>query len=134
TAVEGADAAAAILQGPGVLGRQRRLARDVLRHVRVDLPALAVLPDRAGLLALRSGIAGAALDGDADGRGADRGRALRPHRRPALPRRWARAAGGRPGLDRGRLRGRRQLLVAPPAVPPLGDTYGHVLRAPRSRH
>ena len=105
---EGADAAAALLQGPGVLGRQRRLARDVLRHVRVDLPALAVLPDRAGLLALRGRAAGAAVDGDADGRRADRRCALRPDRRPALPRRRARPAGDRARLDRGRLRGRRR--------------------------
>ena len=80
---------------PGVLGRERRLARDVLRHVRLDLPALAVLPDRAGLLALRGRPAGAAVDGDADDRRADRGCALRPDRRPAVPRRRPRAAGDR---------------------------------------
>ena len=126
---EGADAAAALLREPGVLGRERRVARDVLRHVRVDLPALAVLPDRAGLLALRGRAAGAAVDGDADGRRADRRCALRPDRRPALPRRRARAAGDRTWLDRGRLRGRRRLLVARRAVHPLGDRHGHVLRA-----
>ena len=101
---EGADAAAALLPEPGVLGRERRLARDVLRHVRLDLPALAVLPDRAGLLAVRGRAAGAAVDGDADGRRADRRCALRPDRRPALPRRRARAAGDRARLDRGRVR------------------------------
>ena len=101
---EGADAAAALLREPGVLGRERCLTRDVLRHVRVDLPALAVLPDRAGLLALRVRAAGAAVDGDADGRGADRRCALRPDRRPALPRRRARPPVDRAWLDRGRLR------------------------------
>ena len=34
-------------------GRERRVAAHVLRHVRLDLPARAVPPDRAGLLAAR---------------------------------------------------------------------------------
>ena len=62
---------------------ERRLAADVLRDVRLDLPARAVLPDRAGLLALRLGAADPAVDGDADLRRADRRGALRPDRRPA---------------------------------------------------
>ena len=55
----------------------------VLRHVRLDLPAHPVLPDRAGLLAARGRAADAAVDADADVRRADRRRALRPHRRRA---------------------------------------------------
>ena len=47
---------------PRVRARQRRLAVHVLRHVRLDLPALAVLPDRAGLLAARGRAADAAVD------------------------------------------------------------------------
>ena len=119
---EGADAAAALLPGPRVLGRERRLARDVLRHVRLDLPALAVLPDRAGLLAARGRPARPAVDGDADGRRADRGCALRPDRRPALPRRRSRAAGDRARLDRGGLvRGRPySSLVGPFIVSGIG--------------
>ena len=120
-------------QRPGVLGRERRLARDVLRHVRLDLPALAVLPDRAGLLALRGRPAGAAVDGDADDRRADRGCALRPDRRPAVPRRRPRAAGDRARLDRGGLDAGRPLLVADRPVHRLRDRDGHVLRA-RGEH
>ena len=99
-----ADAADALLPQPRLLGRERRVARDVLRDVRLDLPALAVLPDRAGLLAVRgracaccpwtampmfvAPIAGALSDrigGAAD------------------PRARARAAGDRARLDRGGL-------------------------------
>ena len=61
------------------------------------------------------------------------GGALRSDRRQALPRRRARAAGDRAGLDRGRLVGRRRLLVARRAVHPLGDRHGHVLRSRRQR-
>ena len=50
----GADAADALLPQSRVRARERHVAADVLRDVRVDLPAVAVLPDRAGLLA-RSG-------------------------------------------------------------------------------
>ena len=39
---------------PGVRARERLVAVHVLRDVRLDLPALAVLPDRAGLLAARA--------------------------------------------------------------------------------
>ena len=56
---------------------------DVLRDVRLDLPARAVPPDRAGLLAARGGAAMLPVDGDADARRADRRSALRPDRRAA---------------------------------------------------
>ena len=46
-----------------VRGRERRFAVHVLRDVRLDLPARAVLPDRAGLLAARVRPAHPALDG-----------------------------------------------------------------------
>ena len=49
---EDADAADALLPQPHLLGHERRVAADVLRDVRLDLPARAVLPDRAGLLAV----------------------------------------------------------------------------------
>src|SRR5438105_119004 len=45
------DAAAALLPQPDVRRGERRFTPDVLRDVRLDLPAGAVLPDRAGLLA-----------------------------------------------------------------------------------
>ena len=48
-----ADAADALLPRPHVRADERRLAADVLRDVRLDLPARAVLPDGAGLLAAR---------------------------------------------------------------------------------
>ena len=49
-----ADAADALLPQPHLRARERRVAVHVLRDVRLDLPARAVLPDRAGLLAARS--------------------------------------------------------------------------------
>ena len=61
-----ADGAAALLPQPRLLGRQRHLAADELRDVRLDLPAGAVLPGGAGLLAARGRAAHAAVDGDAD--------------------------------------------------------------------
>ena len=48
--LEGADAAAPLLPEPRLLGGERGFGRDVLRHVRLDLPADAVLADGAGLL------------------------------------------------------------------------------------
>ena len=104
-----ADAAAALLPQPHLHVRERRVAADVLRDVRLDLPAGAVLPDRAGLLAAAGRPADPAVDGDADLRRADRRRALGPHRRPAADGHRARAAGGRARLDRG---GRRAPTVA----------------------
>ena len=67
-----ADAADALLPQPRLRGHERRLARDVLRQLRLDLPAGAVLPGRAGLLAVRGRAAHASVDRDADLRGADR--------------------------------------------------------------
>ena len=78
-----ADAADALLPQPRVRRRQRGVAADVLRDVRLDLPARAVLPDRAGLLAVRLRAADPAVDGDADLHRPDRRRALRPDRRAA---------------------------------------------------
>ena len=46
-----ADAADALLPQPHVRAGERRVAVHVLRDVRLDLPARAVPPDRAGLLA-----------------------------------------------------------------------------------
>ena len=97
------DAADAVLPQPHLRARERRVAPDELRDVRLDLPARAVLPDGAGLLAARLGPAHPAVDGDADGRRADRRRALRPHPGEPHHRHRARAAGDRPRLDRGRL-------------------------------
>src|SRR5207302_6552462 len=96
----GADAAAALLPQPDVRGRERRVAADVLRNVRLDLPAGPVLPDGAGLLAPRRGPADLALDCDADLRGAARGGALRPDRRPAVDGGRARSPGDGARMDR----------------------------------
>ena len=103
----GADAAAALLPQPHLHRRKRRLAADVLRDVRLDLPAGAVLPDRAGLLAAAGRPADPPVDGDADLRRSDRRRALGPDRRPAADGHGARAAGGRARVDRGGLDARR---------------------------
>ena len=51
-----ADAADAVLPLGALLALERRLAPDVLRDVRLDLPARAVLSVRAGVLAARSGL------------------------------------------------------------------------------
>src|SRR5205807_7968530 len=95
-----ADAADALLPQPDVRADERGVVADVLRDVWVDLPAGAVLPDRAALLAARLRPADPAVDGDADLRLPDRGRAVRPGRRPAADGDRPRAAGGRPRLDR----------------------------------
>ena len=123
-----ADAADALLPQPDVHAGERRLAVHVLRDVRLDLPARAVLPDRAGLLALRFRPAHPALDGDADDRGADRRRALRPHLRPAHHGRRPRAAGDRARLDRGGLDADRSLRGAGRPVHPLRRGHGPLLR------
>ena len=65
-ACAGADAAAALLPLACLQRIQRRLVRNVLRRLRGDLPAGAVLSDRAGLRALRGRPAHAALDRHAD--------------------------------------------------------------------
>ena len=62
--------------------RERRVVLHVLRDVRLDLPARAVLPDGAGLLGAPGRLADPAVDGDADLRRADRRRAVGSHRRP----------------------------------------------------
>ena len=51
-----ADAADAVLPLAQLRAREHRLVLHVLRHVRLDLPARAVLPDRAGVLAARAGL------------------------------------------------------------------------------
>ena len=97
----GADAADALLPEPHVRADEPRVAADVLRDVRLDLPARAVLPDRAGLLAVRLGSADPAVDGDADLRRSDRRGALRPDRRPLADGHRPRAPGDRARLDGG---------------------------------
>src|SRR3954447_6632158 len=106
----GADAPDAVLPLARLLGHQRHHVRHVLRRLRLDLPALAVLPDGPGVLAVRSRPAHAAVDGDADVHRADRRPAERPDRVAAADGCRPGAAGGgdllaRPGvLARGRLR------------------------------
>ena len=77
-----ADAADALLPEPRVHRVERCVAADVLRDVRLDLPARAVLPDGAGVLALPGRSEDPAVDGDADLRRSDRGGAVRQDRRP----------------------------------------------------
>ena len=62
----GADAAAALLPQPGLLGHERRVGGHVLRHVRLDLPADAVPPGRARQLADRRRRPHARVDGRDD--------------------------------------------------------------------
>ena len=112
TRAAGPDAAAALLPLARLLRLQRRLVRDVLRRLRVDLPALAVLPDRPGLLALRGRPAHAAVDRHADDRRADRRPAQRPDRLAAAHGRRPGAAVDRAVLAGGDLRAGHRLLAA----------------------
>ncbi len=128
-----ADAADALLPQPDVRAGERRLAVHVLRDVRLDLPARAVLPDRAGLLALRFGPAHPAVDGHADDRGTDRRRSLRPHLRAAHHGRRPRAAGDRARLDRGGLDADGSVRRTGRPVHPLRRGYGPLLRPGRER-
>ena len=104
----GADGPAAVLPQPRLLGGQRHLAADELRDVRLDLPAGAVLPGRAGLHAAAGRHPHAAVDGHADLRRPDRRPAQRPHRRPS-------AAGRRHGADGGGLAW--MAIITTPTVP-----------------
>ena len=113
---------------------ERRVAADVLRDVRLDLPARAVLPDGAGLLAVRLRPADPAVDGDADLRRPDRRRALGPDRRAAAD--GARARRCRRSASAGwrrsaRRRRRTREFVAP--VRDLRHRHGALLRAGRER-
>ena len=93
------DAADALLPQPRLRGVERRIAADVLRHVRLDLPAHPVPAARARILAAAGGRGHAALDGHADADRPDRRRVRRPHRRTAADGDRDGAAGGRSGLD-----------------------------------
>ena len=118
-----------LLPQPGVQRGQRRLAADVLRDVRVGLPAQPVLPGRPGLQPVPGRSADAAVDGDADHRRPDRRDPRGPHRRAADPGHRDGAPGHRPrlaGRDRDpdrRLRGDGR------AVHPRRHRHGPVLRA-----
>ena len=72
-----------------------RVAPDVLRDVRLDLPAVPVLPDGAGLLAVRVGTADPAVDARAHVHRPDRRRPVGPHRAAGDHRHGPRAAVGR---------------------------------------
>ncbi len=74
------DAADALLPQPRLRGLQRRLVRDVLRRLRLDLPARPVLPGHAAHVPARGRPAHAALDRHADARRADRRPAVGPDR------------------------------------------------------
>ena len=87
------DAADALLPQPHVRAGECRVDADELRDVRLGVPARAVLPDRAGLLAARLRPAHPPVDCDADDRRPDRGRALGPHLSVADHRHGARPAG-----------------------------------------
>jgi len=75
-----ADAANAVLPQPHVRAHEHCVALHVLRNVRIDLLARAVLPDRAALLPAAVWPPDPAVDGHADLHRSDRGCALRSHR------------------------------------------------------
>ena len=76
-----------LLPQQGVLAREPRLAVDVLRDVRLDLPADPVLPDRPGLLAAQLGAAHPPVDACADVRRSVRRCDVRQGQPEADPRR-----------------------------------------------
>ena len=86
----GADAAAALLPLARLRRHLGRVAGDVVRDLRLDLPARPVLPDRVGLRAARGRPAHAALDRHADARRPDRRRAVGQDRLAAADGRRAR--------------------------------------------
>ena len=127
------DAADEVLPQPDVRAGEHLEPLHVLRDVRLDLPAGAVLPDRPGLLAAAVRTEDPALDGDADLRRADRRRPLRPGWRAPADGARADAAGGRARVDRGGLDAHDAVLRARAPVHSLGGRDGAVLRAGRQR-
>ncbi len=128
------DAADALLSQPRLRGDERRLARDVLRQLRLDLPAGAVLPGRAGLLAVGGRAAHASVDRDADLRGADRRDPVGPDRAAAADGYRAGAAGGRAGVARRGERAERGLRRARARVRDGGIRNGAGIRPGGQRH
>ncbi len=90
-----AHTASAAAAPASVARRERHLVPHGLRDVRLDLPALAVLPGRAGAEPVRGGAARPAVDADAGLRRPDRRRGIHSHRRATDPRRRACAHGRR---------------------------------------
>ena len=86
--------------------RERRLAADVLRDVRLDLPARPVLPGRPGLQPARGRPPDAAVDAHAGLRRARRRPAVDPDRDPPAARPRHGPPGRRAGLDLARDRRR----------------------------
>src|SRR5262249_29702370 len=125
-----ADAADALLPEPDVRAHQCRVVADVLRDVRLNLPAYAVLPDGAALFASPVGAPDPALDCDADLRCADRWGPLRPHRRAALHDRRPCPPGDRTRLDRGRQFADRLVLLARLAIHSFRHRPGVLLPPP----
>src|SRR5215472_2527670 len=133
TARPRAHAPAPAVPQPRVQHDQRRLAADVLRDVRLDLPAGPVPPGRPGLQPAAGRPAHAAVDRHAGAGRAHRRRAVGPDRRPP-------AAGDRacPAGDRPRLAGHghhpdRALPDAGARVRRLRHRDVAVLRARRQR-
>ena len=125
------DAADALLPQPHVRTGECGVDADELRDVRLGVPARAVLPDRAGLLAARLRPAHPPVDCDADDRGPDRGRALGPHLSVADHRHGARPAGRRPGVDRRGVDAHYAVRRPDRAVRAVRDRHGPLLRADR---
>src|SRR5204863_463396 len=128
------DAPDALLRQPDLRVGQHRQPVHVLRDVRLDLLHLAVLPGRAGPIAVSVGAADPAVDGDADARRADRRRGFRSHRRPSADGSRAGLTGHRPCVDRGGLDADDPLRAVHRPVRPLGRWHGAVLRARGQRH
>jgi MFS family permease len=128
-----AYAADGLLRQPNVRRSQCRLAADVLRHVRLDLPALAVPADGAGLLAAGRRPADPALDRHADLHRPDGRRPVGPDRRPPADGDRAHLAGGGAGVARLGHDADRELRHARTRLRDLRYRHVAVLRAGRQR-
>src|SRR5207244_10367382 len=101
----------AFLPEPRVRTGERRVAVDVLRDVRLDLPAVPVLPDGAGLLAARLGPPDPAVDDHAHVHRADRRGVVRQGRRRTADGHRPDLAGGRSRIARGNLDAHASVLA-----------------------
>ena len=127
------DAADALLPLARLRRVQRRQPRDVLRRLRLDLPAGPVLPGHAGAVAAGGGHPHAPVDRHADAHRAGRRAAIGPDRLAPADGRRPVAAGDRDRVAGQRVDRDRRLLGAGDPVHPRRHRHGARVRADRQR-